>query len=349
MESAENREQPTQDNLPQPESSSSSTLSKVETLKLLNDSIDRLEETIKGISENSAGGLPSSDSMNDLLATTQELAETVAPGANSPEKVKPVDNIAKPKSEQSSKNNTNISSSSSEKENTAKGNQSNTLNQKPKQNKAVMISIGVFAIAMVIVAVFWIWFPRYQASLDSVAQAPTAETTIARETNAVSETIETPQSKPVDITPENIPGIENTTVDSESPTEIAIPQDLIAPGRAKNLKLVTIEPELTFTPEQNLIAALKTKIANITEGYATDFIDLIQVNLVENSILVEVNDNWYELNQSRQNKVSNAILERSRQLKFNHLKFKDSAGTLVARNPVVGKNIIILTSIKENS
>ena len=353
MESAENQEQLTQRNLPQQGSSDSSTLSKGETLKLLNDSIDRLEETIKGISENSAGGLPSSDSINDLLVTTQELAETVAPVPTAVEEVQPddnVDTIAKPKSEQPLTNDSNISNPSSEKKVDASGaNQTDVKRQKPKQNKIVMISLGLLAIAMIIVAVLWIWLPKYQVGLDSINQIPTIENISESKTNTVSEVITTPQSNVTDIAPENIPGIEETIADSESPVEIAIPQDLTAPGRARNLKIVTIEPELTFTPEQNLVAALQTKIANITAGYTTDFIDLIKVNLGEDSILVEVNDNWYQLNQSRRNKVSNAILERSRQLKFNHLKFQDSTGALVARNPVVGKNIIILTSLKENS
>lgn len=349
MESAENREQTTQDNLPNQESSDFSTLSKVETLKLLNDSIDRLEETIKGISENSAGGLPSSDSINDLLATTQELAETVTPGTTSAEETVLVDNITNSKSEEFSKNSLNISNTSAETFDNAEKHQNTVGEQKPKQNKAVLISIGVFAIAMIVVAVFWIWFPKYQASLDSISRATTVETTLKKETNTVSETVKIPQSNAISTTPVNISESEEKIVDSEPSTEIVIPQDLIAPGRAKNLKIVTIEPELTFTPEQNLIAALQTKIANITEGYAADFIDLIKVNLGDNSILVEVNDNWYELNQSRQNNVTNAILERSRQLKFNHLKFQDSNGTLVARNPVVGKNIIILASVRENN
>ena len=351
MESAENREQPTQENLPAQESKNPSTLSKVETLKLLNDSIDRLEETIKGISDNSAGGLPSSDSMNDLLATTQELAETVAPESYVSEQVNPVENLARSEAEQSSTNSPNISNLSTkttDKVNQAKANQAKTSKQNPQQNKAILISIGVFAIAMIIVAVFWIWFPKYQASLDSFAQAPPIENTLESEINTIPEAIKTSQNNAIDIAPETIPETGDMIDDSESPVEIAIPQDLIAPGRAKNLKIVTIEPELTFTPEQNLIAVLQTKIANITEGYATDFIDLIKVNLGENSIVVEVNDNWYELNQSRQNKISNAILERSRQLKFNHLRFQDSTGTPVARNPVVGKNMIILTSIREN-
>ena len=77
MESAEN----------QPKSSiepeKTRDFSRIETIELLNDSIDRLEQTIKNISQDSAK-LPSSDSINSLLTTTKELANTVAP---SPEPV----------------------------------------------------------------------------------------------------------------------------------------------------------------------------------------------------------------------------------------------------------------------
>ena len=69
MESAENREKPIPDN--EPEDNNDPSLSKIETIALLNDSIDRLEQTIKSLGENSAP-IPSSDSINTLLNTTQE-------------------------------------------------------------------------------------------------------------------------------------------------------------------------------------------------------------------------------------------------------------------------------------
>ena len=76
MESAENQAQPNLD--PTSESNISPPLSKTETIALLNDSIDRLEETIKRISEDSAK-IPSSDSINALLTTTQALEDAVTP------------------------------------------------------------------------------------------------------------------------------------------------------------------------------------------------------------------------------------------------------------------------------
>ena len=78
MESADNQEK-TRSGIESPENGENNqeqSLSKVETIALLNDSIDRLEQTIKSLSENTAP-IPSSDSIKTLLTTTQELADTV--------------------------------------------------------------------------------------------------------------------------------------------------------------------------------------------------------------------------------------------------------------------------------
>ena len=331
---AENQEQPIRTNQPPQESSDSPALSKVETLKLLNDSIDKLEATIKGISEDDADNLPSSSSINDLVATTQELANTVAP---TPPALPTVDSTSstkpsiKPASVAVSKPPAKIAKVPTAPE------------PKPKQNKVVLISIGVFAIALAAIAVFWIWFPQTQTSLDAVSSEPAiVGDDIAR---SIPETMTTIEEETIEVR-EDLDTSSN--VEPETPTEISIPQNLIAPSKAQNLKMVTIEPELTFTPEQKLVAALQTKLGKLTEGYPTEFIELIKVDPQQNSILVEVNDEWYGLNESRQNKVGNAILERSRQLKFDRLKFQDSTGTLVARNPVVGDKIIILETVKNN-
>ena len=334
MESAENRKQPIQINQPHQESPDSPSLSKVETLKLLNDSIDKLEATIKGISENSAVDLPSSASINDLVVTAQELAATVTPEAI------PSDNFTTEPSIKAASVKIPPASSPAKTESP----QVDVTQPQPKLNKTVLISLGAFAIALVVIALVWLWYPQYQASRGFVAPPP-AE--IATDDMPIPESISTPESQPVDLDENSSATEVNSAL--ETPTEISIPQDLTAPGRAKNLKIVTIEPELTFTPEQNFVAALQTKIANLTEDERTDFIDLIEVNLTKNSVLVKVNDNWYELNESSQNKIGNAILERSRQLKFEQLRFQDATGTLVARNPVVGNNIIIVETEKENS
>ena len=340
MESAENREQPIQVNQPNKESPDSPSLSKVETLKLLNDSIDKLEATIRGISENSSVDLPSSASINDLVVTTQELAETVAPEEN---KTKNSAANAQPSIKDASVKPPAATSIASPAKNNAS---SPTVESQSQQNKTVLISIGVFAIALVVIALLWIWYPQYQANRTDFDSPTVTPTEITLDDISVPEIIEnSDNSSEIDVEEETVAVTES--LESDTPTEIPIPQDLIAPGKAKNLKLVAIEPELIFTPEQNFVAVLQTKIANLTDDYPTDFVDLIKVNLPKNTILVEVNDDWYELDESSQNQIGNSVLERIRQLKFNKLKFQDSTGKLVARNPVIGDNIIILETDSE--
>ncbi len=341
MESSENREQQLKANQSTEKSNNSPPLSKVETLKLLNETIDKLEKTIKGISESSNNDLPSSASINDLVNTTQELANTVAP-ANT-------ELIPQPIVKQAPTKKTNLPTTDKKTESTPSSPSKIPAVKAKKQEKLGLIAIGVFAIAMTIVAIFWLWLPQRQARLASITQPEPQEIIADDSTLSVPETINTPETEPIDLVPENATPQPEAISEAKSPAEIAIPLELTSPGRAKNLKMVTIEPELTFTPEQTLIAALQSKIAKISEGEATDtnIIDSIKVNLPQSSLLIKVTDNWYELNESGQSKIANEILERSRKLQFNKLELQDSTGTLVARNPVIGNQIIILESDKQ--
>lgn len=346
MESAENQEQPISGR--ESEANSDSSLSKIETIALLNDSIDRLEQTIKGLSENSAP-IPSSDSINTLLTTTQELADAVASDSEnestSTTDVKTTSETIVPNPVETPKE----TEASPKKPVTSK----KVEKVKPKSNLSLII-IGVIAIAVTIIAIFWFGLPKQAAnlnldSLDSI----TPEVAINSEKSKLlneQETLSVPSiEEPIvsdNLSPDLSTDPKSSTSNSEEPVEIIIPENLESPGRAKNLKLVKIEPELDFTPEQTLIAAVMTKVGKLTQNYPGELIDSAKVNLPQNFLLVNVTDEWYKLSESRQNKVANQILKRSRQLSFDKLELKDNMGTLVARNPVIGEQIIIVESRK---
>jgi hypothetical protein len=345
MESAENQAQPNLD--PKSESNISPPLSKTETIALLNDSIDRLEETIKRISEDSAK-IPSSDSINNLLTTTQALEDAVTP----PSEVKvsqsepvfttqPAAPIQQPAAQKTTKRSP------------ANAPVAKTAESKvQKKNNIGLIVIGVTAIAIAIVTVFWLWKPPVIANFFPQAE-PTPK--VAVDLDTITE--QSPVTPSINAT-ENSNNSDNTSDNtnvSDFPTEIEpiaepiedvvktiIPPELTSPGKPKNLKMVTIKPELNFTPEQNFIAALETKLGELVQDDPSEFIKNIQVNLPESSLLVEVTDNWYELDELRQNSLGNEILQRSRGLSFQKLELKDRLGTLIARNPIIGDNIIIL-------
>ena len=289
MESAENREQSQQAH-PQLAASNSSSLSQTETFKLLNDSINRLESSIKKISKNSDANLPFSTSIKTL-----------------------------------------------------------------KQNFS-LVAIGVTVIAMAIATVFWLWLPQRQVSFFSMSEAAAAEIIVNQE---ITPNPEVPEMETSAINSETSINTNTVTEDQseekevvnselETTAENSIPQDLVSPGKSRKLDIETIKPKLTFTPEQTLISALQTKIVKLTKDYADKFVNSIKVDLPNSSLSVEVTDSWYELKDSLQNKLANDILKRSRKLHFDKLEFKDSQGTLVARNPVVGDQIIILQSHKSN-
>lgn len=348
MESAENRKQPMPNN---------DVLSKTETLKLLNDSIDRLEQTIERISQDSAT-VPF-DSIKTLITTTQELADAVTPVAPVAPPV-PESPLPETKVEPAPIETPIQTKSALPKVKTPSANKIEQLTTVKAQRKKslIIITICVAAIAIAIVAVFQIWLPKQQSVLpvsESIAPAPESTITEVPNLNSqIDRALEAPLLEPTlddsqsDIEPiiVDLPSAAEPTVESETIAE-TIPPDLESPGRTKNLKIVAIEPKISFTPEQTLIAALQSKVANLTQDYPSEAIALVRVDIPQSSLAVEVTDNWYELGESEQTKLANEMLKRSRQLGFTKLELKDGAGTLVARNPVIGEEIVILQNSKD--
>jgi hypothetical protein len=313
-----------------------------------------------------------------LVTTTQKLADTVAPTPSIPEptpsipatpetSVKPEPVPSETKTETISTTTTNT------KPPTIKQLKQQAASKKPKQKNLGLIITGIIALVIAIAAIVWFWLQPEEINFAS--SPPATEIITNNETNPKPEVVNPPainpetntdspksevvnppainletntdNPKPDKIVVKNPPATpEITESETDAPTTISIPPDLTSPGRAKNLKIVTIEPELTFTPEQTLVAALQGKIADLINKDEADIVNVIKVDLPTSSLVVEMKDNWYELNESRQNKLANEILQRSRKLNFSKLELQDSQGTLVARNPVVGDQIIILQSNK---
>jgi hypothetical protein len=136
-----------------------------------------------------------------------------------------------------------------------------------------------------------------------------------------------------EIAPPEVPIIETPVID--------IPPQLEAPKQPQPIE--TIEPpKRELTPEQSLITAIKNQVAEITNIYSEGLIDSIEVNFLASRLSVKVSDNWYSFSESRQNKLADEMLSRSQQLDFKKLEIMDSQGELIARNPVIGTEMIIL-------
>ena len=178
-------------------------------------------------------------------------------------------------------------------------------------------------------------------------------------TTEPSETFSEDSIETIDSPPDNVgivsdisamdfpPEIEPVAEPIEDVVETVIPEVLTSTERPKKLKMVAIKPKLNFTPEQNLVAVLDTKVSELVGTYSQKLIREVLVDLPDSSLFVTVADDWYDLDRSQKDSLGNEILERARAFSFQKLELRDSSGTSVARNPIVGENIIILPNLEQ--
>ena len=148
-----------------------------------------------------------------------------------------------------------------------------------------------------------------------------------------------------EITPS--PSIEETSLPepeitpTQSIEETPLPEPEATP-------IPTPPKKIVLTPEQVLIAAIKNKVAEISDGVASGLIQSIQANFRTSSLTVIIGDQWYNLPTSEQRKLATQMLQRSQELDFSHLEIMDVQKRLVARNPVVGNEIILFTPLSKS-
>jgi hypothetical protein len=361
MESEENREIQSQ------------SLSKEQAIALLQNTIQQLETIVRDLDTSQQTDLVLDSSVNTLVETTKELAATITPPAVVEE------NTELPLSTPATET---VEAETTETKETpkpepaiasppvAKTPPSSTVKAKRKTKKANKpLLIGVISGVIIIVAIaLWQLFPSQPAQLISQNDSETTEPEIAIATDpgeladttipdniSIIEKIEEPEAieKPeivVDTTSAS-EDLEANVSDELNPDKILaidIPAELISPGKPQTIKLKPIEPEITLSPEQSLIAAIQARVAEITQDYSEDLVTSVQADFINSNLSVKISNLWYELNESRQNKMANEILKRARQLDFQRLEITDPQGILVARSPVVGdKAIILQTTIVE--
>ena len=111
------------------------------------------------------------------------------------------------------------------------------------------------------------------------------------------------------------------------------------------LKLVNIAipKNLAISPEQSLIVGIQNQWAEIFNRYSSNnLIQSIKANLLNKELLVTFKDDWYQLDYDSKNELANEFMHRSAELAFQKLEIIDSEGTILARTPVIGNNMVIL-------
>jgi hypothetical protein len=104
-------------------------------------------------------------------------------------------------------------------------------------------------------------------------------------------------------------------------------------------------PLTEISPEQTPIADLQEQVAEITQSYAAGLIETVQARFQQGALQVDLGLQWYDLSRQQQQQLAQDIYGRAEQLEFSQLYLFDSDGTLVARSPVVGSQMVILQGL----
>ncbi len=103
----------------------------------------------------------------------------------------------------------------------------------------------------------------------------------------------------------------------------------------------TPETVVELTPEQILIAAIQKQVGEISDKFISGLIKSIQANFSDSTLTLIMSDDWYSFKESQQDKLASQIQQQSKEFDFTHLEITDSEGSLIARNPVIGDEMVI--------
>ncbi|NJM64198.1 MAG: hypothetical protein HC851_00310 [Acaryochloris sp. RU_4_1] len=153
-------------------------------------------------------------------------------------------------------------------------------------------------------------------------------------TAAIKPAVQTrPQTQPVVTVPKPVKPVPVTLAPvSPSPPQPASP----------TAEAPTSEPPSPPQPEQKPIMDVQTQVAQVVDRYSQDVVQSVQANFQAEQWVVKVSDRWFDLTPTEQDQLGKDVLERSRQLNFPKLEIRDQTDKVLAREPVVGSNIIVL-------
>jgi hypothetical protein len=100
-------------------------------------------------------------------------------------------------------------------------------------------------------------------------------------------------------------------------------------------------------PNAKRVAAIQEQLTEVSTEYTDSLIEAVQANFPRNRLTLRVNDSWYSLESTQRERLANELLKRSQKLAFQTLEIADLKGTVVARTPVVGKQMVLLMTVKE--
>ena len=153
----------------------------------------------------------------------------------------------------------------------------------------------------------------------------------------------TPQASPTfdDFVASETPTLPGAIVQSE-PTSAKFKSNLPDLAAPKKPQPVEILPPPPLTPEQSLIAAIQSQVAEITDRMGGGLVKSVDADFSIGLLTVKVAEDWYKLNEVEQNQLASQMWKEANSLDFSKLQIANLSGKLIARSPVVGSEMIIL-------
>ena len=146
---------------------------------------------------------------------------------------------------------------------------------------------------------------------------------------------------------------EETVIESEPEIE----SEPLAEGDKLPLVLTAIEPpqpvefvqppSLKRSPEQDLIAKIQNQMTQTTAKLDADnILQSVLPHFSASLLTIEVSDDWYKLTEPQQNELAQLLFNQTQNFDFTRLKIYNSQGQEIARNAIIGTDMIILDRIK---
>jgi len=105
---------------------------------------------------------------------------------------------------------------------------------------------------------------------------------------------------------------------------------------------VQAPPLAPLTPAQQLTVKLQEQVTETGNQYADGLVQFLQVDFFGHQLRVKLNDEWYGLSSEQQDGFVNEILHQAQEADLDKLEVTNRQGTLLARNPLVGQNMVVL-------
>lgn len=126
-----------------------------------------------------------------------------------------------------------------------------------------------------------------------------------------------------------------------------------APATVTSSPALPPQTETAFevTPDPALIADIQDQVAAISDEFAAGVLQSVEAEFRQSCLIVTLGSQWYDLPDSRQDQLANELWQRTQQLSFENLQLRVGStgtvsdqpdGALIARNPVVGDEMVIL-------